>query len=286
MTIDSNKLIKVQDLLDLSNINKLKSALAVIQKVQNNIAALQENDSSNKRSILKVGTTLTVAILKKVESGKLPTDFSVEDWEDIVDHVTEYGVEADETKYSAYVFMLYAWFIEGSVAQISYKLSNEKQAAILSLAEQIKARTVQLGDEEISEVDYIEGCLWICLEAMIKLLSGTIDSAIGFDKNQVVEATAVLGMEYARYVLYKKEHELLTEYLDNQKKFDAELTAEYEEFIKELNEQTAQFEILIDKAFDQNFGELLINSVNLARAAGVDESEILKTTEDIDAFFM
>lgn len=286
MMVDLNKLIKVQDLLDPSNINKLKSALTVIQKVQNNIAALQENDSPNKKNILKVGTTLTVAILKKVQSGKLPTDFSVEDWEDIVDHVSDYGVKEDETKYSAYVFMLYAWFIEGSVAQISYKLSNEKQAAILSLAEQIKARTVQLGDEEISEVDYIEGCLWICLEAMIKLLSGTIDSAIGFDKNQVVEAAAVLGMEYARYVLYKKEHELLTEYLDNQKKFDAELTAEYEEFIKELNEQTAQFEILIDKAFDQNFGELLINSVNLARAAGVDESEILKTTEDIDAFFM
>lgn len=286
MTIDLNKLIKVQDLLDPSNINKLNSALAVIQKVQNNIAALQENDSSNKRNILKVGTTLTVAILKKVQSGKLPTDFSLEDWEDIVDHVSDYGVKADETKYSAYVFMLYAWFIEGSVAQISYKLSNEKQAAILSLSEEIKTRTVQLGDEEISEVDYIEGCLWICLEAMIKLLSGTIDSAIGFDKDQVVEAASVLGMEYARYVLYKKEHELLTEYLDNQKKLDAELAAEYEEFIKELNKQTAQFEILIDKAFDQNFGELLINSVNLARAAGVDENEILKTTEDIDAFFM
>lgn len=286
MKLDLNKLIKADDLLDPSNIEKLKKALQIIQKAQNNIAALKGNDNTDSQNILKVGTTLTVAIMQKIQCGKLPTDYTIKDWEDIVDHISEYAVEADGTKYSAYVFMLYAWFIEGSVAQISYKLSDEKQAAILALSEEIKRKTEQLANEEINEVDFIENCLWICLEAMIKLLSGTIDAALGFDRDQVVEAAMMLGMEYGRFVLYKKEHELVTEYLKNQKILDVELAMRYDNYVKELNRQAMQFESFIDMAFNPDFGETLSSSVMLAREAGVEEDEILKTTQDIDDYFM
>lgn len=286
MKLELEKLIKVEDILDPSNIDRLKKAFDVIQKAQQNIAALSNSDTPDKMNILKVGTTLTVAIMNKVKSGKLPTDFTAEDWEYVVDYISEYAVESDETTYSAYVFMLYSWFIEISLSQLSSKISDEKQQAILDLSNELKIKTEQLINEEISEVSYIEDCLWICLEAMIKLLSGTIDTALGFDKEQVIEAAMMLGMEYGRFVLYKRENELVTTYLKNQKILDVELAMQYDEYINELREQAAQFESLIDIAFDPGFGEVLINSVNLARAVGVDESEILKTTEDIDAFFM
>lgn len=286
MVIELDKLIKVEDLLDPSNIEKFKKAMAVIQKAQNNIAALNKNDSPEKMNILKMGTTLTMAIFNKVQDGKLPTDFTVEDWEYVVDYVAEFAVEADETKYSAYVFMLYAWFIETSVGQMSLKLAETKQAAILALSDELKLKTELLSKGELNEVNYIEECLWICLEAMFKLLSGTIDTALGFDKNQVIEAAAVLGMEYARFVLYKRENDLVTEYLNNQKILDVELAMRYDKFIEELNEQVNQFEAFVDAAFDPGFCEMLTNSVNLARAAGVEESEILKSTQDIDDFFM
>ena len=286
MVVELDKLIKVEDLLDPSNIEKFKKAFAVIQKAQNNIAALKEKDNPEKMNILKAGTTLTMAIFNKVQEGKLPTDFTVEDWEYVVDYVSEYAIEADETQYSAYVFMLYAWFIEKSVAQMSLKLAEEKQAAILALSDELKLKTELLSKGELNEVNYVEECLWICLEAMIKLLSGTIDAALGFDKNQVVEAAAVLGMEYARFVLYKKENDLVTEYLNNQKILDVELAMKYDKYIEELNEQVNQFESFIDAAFDPGFGEMLTSSVNLARAAGVDESELLKTIGDINDYFM
>ena len=286
MVMEIDKLINIDKLLDPSNVEKLKKAMEVIQKAQNNIAALKSNDTPDRRNILKVGTTLTVAIMKKIQSGKFPTDFTAEDWSDVIDHVSDVAVKADETTYSAYVFMLYTQFIEASVWQMSNKLSDEKQSAILALSNDLKARTEQLANEELGEVDYIEGCLWICLEAMIKLLSGTIDTALGFDKNPVVEAAMMLGMEYGRFVLYKREHDLVTGYLENQKILDVELAMQYDEYIADLNAQAAQFESFIDIAFNPDFGEILINSVNLARAAGVEESEILKTTQDIDDYFM
>ena len=286
MKLELDKLIKVEDLLDPANIDKLKKAFDIIQKAQQNIAALNNSDTPDRMNILKVGTTLTVAIMNKVQSGKLPTDFTAEDWEYVVDYISEYAVESDETKYSAYVFMLYSWFIETSLAQFAFKISDEKQQAILDLSNELKIKTEQLTKEEVSEVSYIEDCLWICLEAMIKLLSGTIDTALGFDKNQVIEAAMMLGMEYGRFVLYKREYDLVTEYLKNQEALDVELAMQYDKYIADLNAQAAQFESFIDIAFNPDFGEILMNSVKLARAAGVEESEILKTTQDIDDFFM
>lgn len=286
MNYGLDKLITIEDLLSTSSINKLKGAIEVIQKAQNNIAALKNKDNSDSMKILKVGTTLTIAILNKVQEGKLPTDFSKEDWDYVVDYISEYAIEIEDDKYSAYVFMLYSWFIEASVAQIAVSLSEEKQGAILALSDELKTKTELLSKEEITEVSYIEDCLWISLEAMIKLISGTIDVALGFDKNQVVEAAMMLGMEYGRFVLYKREHDLVTEYLNNQKMLDVELAMQYDEYIEELNAQAAQFESFINSAFDGNLGERLKNSVDLARAAGVDESEILKTTQDIDDYFL
>lgn len=278
--------MNIEELLDPTNIEKFKKAMSVIQKVQANIALLKGNGESDKTNIIKAGTTLTAAILQKVEKGQFPTDFTLEDWEEVIDHVSAYAVKADETTYSAYVFMFYSWFINKSLEQIQYSIPDEKQEAILELSNRIKAKTEQLANEEIKEGDYIDDCLWICLEAMIKLLSGTIDAALGFDKEQVVEAAMMLGMEYGRFVLYKREYDLVTEYLKNQEALDVELAMQYDKYIADLNAQAAQFESFIDIAFNPDFGEILMNSVKLARAAGVEESEILKTTQDIDDFFM
>ena len=286
MKYQLDKMIKVEDLLNPSNIEKFKRAMAVIQKAQANIAALKGNEKSDKTNIIKAGTALTAAILQKVEKGRFPTDFTLDDWEEVIDHVSAYAVKADDTTYSAYVFMFYSWFINKSLEQIQYSIPDEKQEAIFELSNRIKAKTEQLANEEIKEVDYIDDCLWICLEAMIKLLSGTIDAALGFDKEQVVEGAMMLGMEYGRFVLYKREYDLVTGYLENQKILDVELAMQYDKYLEDLNAQAAQFESFIDIAFNPGFGEILINSVNLARAAGVEESEILKNTQDVDDYFM
>jgi len=277
--------IKIEELFSASNIDKAKKAINIVLKVQDKLTVLGEKEESNALKIKKVGTTLTVAILQKVQGGKFPTDFTSEDWEEILEQVFEYGVEADGTIYSAYVFMLYAWFIDTSVEKMSGRLSVAKQVAITSLSDEIKTKTEQLKNNEISEVEYIDDCLWICLEAMIKLISGTIDTALGFDREQVAEAAMILAFEYGRFVLYKREDALLTKYLENQKILDVELAMRYEEYCKQLEQEANVFNECIETAFTSDIRSALKNSAQLALAAGVDESEVLKTVQDVDDYF-
>ena len=53
-----------------------------------------------------------------------------------------------------------------------------------------------------------------------------------------------------------------------------------------MEEQSKQFYALIDQAFAPNFRTAFLHSAILANASGVEESEILSSTEDIDAFFL
>ena len=61
---------------------------------------------------------------------------------------------------------------------------------------------------------------------------------------------------------------------------------QFDKYMEELNAQAAEFQSFIDSAFDTDLRGRLRGSVELARAAGVEEDEILKTIEDVDDFFM
>ena len=53
-----------------------------------------------------------------------------------------------------------------------------------------------------------------------------------------------------------------------------------------LKKESEKFCTLIDNAFAPNFRDAFLHSVLLAKALGVNEKEILFTTEDIDSFFL
>ena len=276
------KSVQIQDLIDSANAERIKNAVALIERVKAGQALLPGEDGT----IIKCGTTLTVAFILKLKEGKLPVDFSAADWIDIADHVSTYAIFSDEKTYSAYVFMLYAAFIDESLIQFGHKISNEKRESIHNLSTAIKEQTSKLDEGIITETGYIEECLWICLDAMMKLVACTIDTALGFEKDQVVEAAASLMFEFGRYIMYKKEQKILAAYLDNQKLLDGELQRRFDEYVSELNAITAQFEILLQNAFSEDFRTSLTGTIELARASGVGENEILKSLDEIDDYFM
>ena len=74
---------------------------------------------------------------------------------------------------------------------------------------------------------------------------------------ELLHATTMFAFEYSRLKLSSKEQELLEEYIEKQYIPDEELQAKLDEFNAEL-----------------------------ARAAGVEEDEILNSVEDIDEFFI
>lgn len=265
---------------------KLRKAMDTFANVQRNLCALANSEDGDRLNLLKIGTVFQIFLIDILASGKKANDFTKEDWENIAQKVSKYAILEDGQLYSEFVFTMYADYILLSANNLPEGISDERRSAIIDLSDSIRVNTEDLHSGRMSEVTYIEGCLWLSLEAMIKLIAVSLTVIIGPEFSQLVEATSQLAFEYGRYILFSKEQVLLAEYLQNQRVLDDNLRKKYDNFLAELQEYANQFQNLIDHAFSPELRASLTQSVELARAAGVDEKDLLKNVEEIDDFFL
>ena len=200
--------------------------------------------------------------------------------------MSEYAVLLDGEQYSIFVFQLYEKCIRASAASIQGFASCETVEAIKKLADELHDREALFRDGKLSEGNYTEDCLWISLEAMAKLIASSASMFCGQQTAEFTQALASCAFEYGRLMLYRKEQALVTQFIEFQYRLDEELEKQYAEYLAELETQSKQFYALIDHAFDPDFRTAFLHSILLAEAAGVKESEILSSTEDIDSFFL
>jgi predicted DNA-binding protein YlxM (UPF0122 family) len=74
--------------------------------------------------------------------------------------------------------------------------------------------------------------------------------------------------------------------LEHQEEVDEELENKLNAFKDELQERSKVFDDLIADAFSPDFEKRLMSSVELAKNAGVEESEILDSIKKVDDFFL
>ena len=265
---------------------KISQAMETVAAVQHNLCALAESEDSTQLNLLKIGTVFQIFLVDKLASGADPKKMKPEEWGSIASKVSQYAVLEEGQSYSDFVFSLYADYIDLSAKGLSKFISEETLASIKGISSAIRSKTELLREEAISESAYVDDCLWLSLEAMVKLLSSSLTMLIGAEYSQLAQAVSQLALEYGRYVLYAKEQAILTAYIENQYVLDEQLRKQYDAFQAELSEQAERFNQLIDQAFSSNIRESLMQSAELARAAGVREEEILTSVEDIDAFFL
>lgn len=265
---------------------KITQAMETVAAVQLNLRALAESEDSTQLNLLKIGTVFQIFLVDKLASGADPKKMKPEEWGGIASKVSQYAVLEEGQSYSDFVFSLYADYIDLSAKGLSKFISEETLASIKGISSAIRSKTELLRGEAISESAYVDDCLWLSLEAMVKLLSSSLTMLIGAEYSQLAQAVSQLAFEYGRHVLYAKEQAILTAYIENQYVLDEQLRKQYDAFQAELSEQAERFNQLIDQAFSSNIRESLMQSAELARAAGVREEEILTSVEDIDAFFL
>ncbi len=266
--------------------NVLK-AMDGVQRAQEAVIAYANDDSPESQKMMRAGTVLAFAIVSKVASGKGIKEFSSQDWEEIASKATEYGIMLDSQRYSEWVFSVYAKYVDISVKVLEVRgISKDKRDAISKIAENVRKLGKQLESGQLDEVSYTEQCLWLLLEAMVKLLSSYSAIVVGEELADLNQSTAMLAFEYARYALYRREQEILTQYLEHQDKVDEELEAKLSQFRQELQERCNIFSNLIDEAFSPDMSKRLRSSVEVARYLGVEESEILDSVEKVDDYFM
>lgn len=287
MTQEMEKLqdLAIDYLLDTPTGKSLQEAITVFERVQEKVVAYAESPDDDTLKKMKVGTILTMAVLTKMSGGLSPKDFAKEDWMEIGDKVKEYALDLEPEQYSKLVFMLYAGYIESSAQLISDRISTDAMEKLAIIVTALRDKSDLLSRGEIRETDYIEDCLWLCLEAMIKLISSYMTAHISDEYAVLADAVTTYAFEYGRLMLYQKERALIEEYLAHQKVLDEELQAQYEAYLRLLEEDQKEFRQLVDRAFDPDFSNLLKNSVALAKATGVKENEILDSIEKIDDFF-
>ena len=265
---------------------KLQQAMQIFQTVQNHYFALAEKRDQLGMTGIKAITVLTFAILREISDGKMPSNLNAQDWMEIAAVVSQVAILADDQQYSIFVFGMYEKYIRDSVAQIEECISEETACVINSLADELHNKAVALKEGYISEVAYIEDCLWISLEAMVKLLACTA-ALLGDQRvTDFAQALASCAFEYGRLMLYSRELEIVNQFIESQYQLDAELEQKYTAYLADLQKESEKFCMLIDNAFAPNFRDAFLHSVLLAKALGVKEKEILSTTEDIDSFFL
>lgn len=269
---------------------ELNKAYSVFEKAQ--VAALTLNNIGEPEdlTLTRIGTVLSLNLFGIFLGGKKPAELTKEDWENITKEVLDKAVLTEDQDYSIYVFDLYADYIDVSVKALQSKTENEKLLQnidkISSLSEELRQNKELLIDGHITETDYIEKCLWVSLDAMIKCMAAYISCYTGDDIGYLIQAASSYTFEYGRLKLYQREQALINEYIQNQYILDDQLQVKLNAYKKELEEEAEQFNLLLEKAFDGDFRKTLMGSVELARATGVKEEEILHTTDEIDAFFL
>jgi len=263
------------------------NAVAILKKYQEIDAAIVKVNDEDQLIKTKVGTVLTLSILSRLSSGKSIKEFTEEDWDSILSEVEELAVGADGQSYSIMVFSVYAGYIESSVKILLMRgLSEERCNALLSLANEIRELGDNLTADEITEVDYTEKCLWLSLEAMIKLVSTYAMRLVGVDAGEFLQSVSMLAFEYGRYTLYKQEQELLDQYIQHQYEIDEDLQEKFDAFAKKMEMCQEEFRSLVRDAFDADISVRLRSSVGVARYVGVPEEEILTKISQVDEMFM
>ena len=269
---------------------ELQKAFTLYEKAQSAALAMTVIGDQQDLTLTKIGTVLSLNFFGLLLGGKKPEELTKEDWEEIAKEVTDKAILMDGQSYSTYVFDLYSDYIDLSAEVLEKRDPEQKRQkqidAIKALSKELRVKKKQLENNKITEVAYTEDCLWISLEAMIKCMAVYIGCFTGEELARLIAAASMLSFEYARLTLYRKEQVLLEEYLQNQYLLDDQLKVRFDAFKRELQEESERFNELVNNAFDSDFRDALMGSVELARTAGVKEEEILKTVDDIDEFFL
>ncbi len=264
----------------------IKRAMDTVTAIQKNLFALAASEDSAQLNLLKIGSVFQIFFIDTLASKKDPKKLQREEWLELANKVSKYAILEDDQSYSEFVFNLYADYIDLSVNSISAVVPETTFDSIKNIASDLRCNSAKLRNGTLSEIDYVDNCLWLSLEAMLKLLSASLSCLVGKEYSLLAQAVSQLAFEYGRYSLYAREQAILQEYVDNQYMLDDQLELQYAEFIADIKHQSELFMGFVNEAFSPGIHDALLSSVALGRAAGVKEEELLKTIDEIDSFFI
>lgn len=223
------------------------------------------------------GTAFVMAVVQKRREGKKLKDFTGDDWTEI----------AGDTGLGA---------VRGGVRGLSiYSLTNYTATSaavagsIVTAAFGIAEQANKLRRGEIDELEFIEAAELVSLEAAFSGLSSFVGQAL----IPVPVLGAVIGNTVGMVMysavsssLSRREAELLTRYLEEQRVLDEHLAADYQHLVDLLDASMADYLRVLERAFSPDVEVALLGSVDLALALGVAPDEVLDSAHKTLMYFL
>ena len=226
------------------------------------------------------GFTVTTTLYHKWDKeGKLPTDFTQEDWIEVGGEALKGGATGGIAASSLYCLTNYS------------ALSAPFAGAIVSSGRAMTSLAYQYQSGDISLNEFTDLSIIASSEAGM----AAAGAALGQTLIPVPVLGAVVGSATARVVsgagkkLLKEKAEAFDQRLQNQfqKRIEA-LSVEHEQLLAELEAEMLLLGDLTTAAFDLNANAqlLLLSSIRLAEEHEVEPRKIIRTTRDVDAFIL
>lgn len=265
----------------------------------NNKSTLTEAGKATAVSAVIEGSTAFITcIIRKIKSGKGIKDFTSEDWEEIAKETGVGTVKGGVRGASIYtvtsaVMSKAPDFYDARICKEALTAYNKTASttanAVVTASFGFAEQVHKFRKNEITELELLENSQIVCLDASVSALSSLI--------GQIVIPVPVLGavignsvgtMMYkiAKDHFSKKEQAIMKQYYDELIELDNKLDKQYQQFVLELSNSFEEFLSILEKAFSPDINVALDGSIELAKACGVDENEILDTKEKAFAYFL
>lgn len=221
--------------------------------------------------------TFGIKVYEKIKSGKKLSDFTVEDWKD---------VGLDTTKGAG----------KGAVrGGAVYALTNFTStpapvaSALVTATLGVLALATKLYNGDIDQEEFLESSEIVCLDVSVSAVSsmlGNILIPIPVLGTIIGNATGMFMYSIALQYLDSTEQKIIQDYLDEIEEYNRRIEQEYSEFISDMNEKRKRFSSIVEMCFDESVNTRFKGSISLAQYLNVEDSLILRTQEEGDAFFL
>ena len=214
-------------------------------------------------------------IADKKNNGVQLKDFDVEDWKDVL---AAAGLKVDTEKIGETLFDIIKAYTPIEMAQQIAIAGNE-----------VAKRGIAFKKGEMSELDFLEECQLICLEATVRAISnyyGTFTIDIPQLGIMIEDVDAEMMFNVAKKYLDEFECMIIESYLAEIRAFRKTLDDDYMKLTERLAADVKGYMLLLDEAFSSDAATAVQGSVKLAEFVGVTDDEILHNKKEVDDFFL
>ena len=221
--------------------------------------------------------TFGLKVYEEKKAGKNLSDFTAEDWKDVGLDTSKGAVKGAVRGGTVYALTNFA----STPAPVA--------SALVTATFGVVALAAKYHNGDIDQDEFLESSEIVCLDVSVSAVSSMLGSAlipIPILGAIIGNAAGMFMYNIALRYLDSTEQRIIHEHLLAIEKFDKEIEQEYSDFISLLDEKRDRFSSIVELCFDESINTRFVASVSLARYVGVEDSQILKTHDEGEAFFL